>query len=74
MNNFFCNNDNNGILWLIILAILFGGSGCGCNNGCGGNGCGDGNNILWLLVLIILFGGFGTCGDGCGCGGSNGCC
>lgn len=44
---FGCNNNNN-VLWLIIiLVILFGcGNGCGsiCGNNCCGNNCCDNNN------------------------------
>ncbi len=39
-----CGYDN--IWWIIILLLILGGgfNNCGCDNGCGNNGCGCGNN------------------------------
>lgn len=62
------------IIWILLLLSIFcGGSGCGgnflggcgCNDGCEGNG-----SCMWL-ILILLFccggNGFGF-GNNCGCG------
>ncbi len=61
-----CNN-NSSIFYLIILLFLFGGNGCGCDNGCGvsvgNNGCGANNGCgffggdsCWIILLILLCG------------------
>ena len=72
MSLFGCGNDNNWLIWLIVLFFIFGnGNGCGCgcnnNNGCGNNdGCGCGcnggfNDIILIVLIILLFAG-GDCG------------
>ena len=58
----FCCNDNDEILWFIILFLLLFWNGCGCNNDCGctnnsNNDCNCGCNSHGTTNL----------GTGCGC-------
>ncbi len=61
-------DDNNWLIWIIILFLIFGNnSSCGCDNGCN-NGCSNGCNsgcggtdIILLIILLLIFSG----SDGC---------
>ena len=62
-------DDNNWLIWIIILFLIFGNNsgGCGCDNGCN-NGCSNGCNsgcggtdIILLIILLLIFSG----SDGC---------
>lgn len=67
-HDMFGGDDNNWIIWIIVLFLLLGnnGSNCGCDNGCG-NGCNSGNggcggsDIILLIILLLIFSG----SDGC---------
>lgn len=70
-----CGSDCCSIIWIILLLSifcgngtgLFGGNGCGCNDGCGDNSC------IWIILLLLFCGnGLGlTNNNGCGCGSWN---
>jgi len=66
-----CNNSNN-LIYLIILLALFSGDGCGCSGGWGNNG-------IWIILFLLFFGcnGQGSAINlgGCGCNTTrNTCC
>lgn len=68
LNMFGFGDDNNWIIWILIIILLLGNNSCGCNNGCNScdnncnNGCGcGGNDIILIIILLLIFSG----SDGC---------